>query len=354
MCSTYDMRDLPSDAGASGAAGYVNKERLGADLLRQIWAHRDVGWPGRTCLIRSAGWNPARWRHDPVADCQRTVPPMAPSRSAMFMYPWPLRAAATSKPGPSSVTANSKPPDSSQSRTVTVDAWRVLGRVLQGLQAAEVHRGLDIGRVPAPAQLAVTRDGEWATARGCLERLGEAAIGEQRRVDPVRQIAELGDSDLEVVSELVQQLRGGLRLVGQHVTGQPQADRQCHQVLLGTVVQVALQPSSLGVAARHDPGPRLAQRLGLRPQLVERVLQGRVELGVMKGEADLSGQIGEHTVVFLGEAVAGRRPLDDDQPEQLAGVADGGDPQLVCARARRAGRATRRSPTRCRTPRPWL
>jgi DNA-binding NarL/FixJ family response regulator len=46
LCSTYDVRDLPSDASTSGAAGYVNKERLGADLLRQMWAHRDDGWPG--------------------------------------------------------------------------------------------------------------------------------------------------------------------------------------------------------------------------------------------------------------------------------------------------------------------
>ena len=46
LCSTYDMRDLPAEAGTSGAAGYVNKEQLGADLLRRIWAHRDAGWPG--------------------------------------------------------------------------------------------------------------------------------------------------------------------------------------------------------------------------------------------------------------------------------------------------------------------
>ena len=46
LCSTYDMRDLPSDAGSSGAAGYVNKDQLGAELLRRIWAHRDAGWPG--------------------------------------------------------------------------------------------------------------------------------------------------------------------------------------------------------------------------------------------------------------------------------------------------------------------
>jgi DNA-binding NarL/FixJ family response regulator len=46
LCSTYDVRDLPAEAGTSGAAGYVHKERLGADFLRHMWAHRDDGWPG--------------------------------------------------------------------------------------------------------------------------------------------------------------------------------------------------------------------------------------------------------------------------------------------------------------------
>jgi two-component system, NarL family, invasion response regulator UvrY len=46
LCSTYDVRDLPAEAGSSGAAGYVHKERLAADLLRRMWAHRDQGWPG--------------------------------------------------------------------------------------------------------------------------------------------------------------------------------------------------------------------------------------------------------------------------------------------------------------------
>jgi two-component system invasion response regulator UvrY len=46
LCSTYDIGDLPAEAGSSGAAGYVHKERLAADLLRRMWAHRDEGWPG--------------------------------------------------------------------------------------------------------------------------------------------------------------------------------------------------------------------------------------------------------------------------------------------------------------------
>jgi pilus assembly protein CpaE len=47
LCSTYDLRDLPSEAGSSGAVGYLNKEQLGADLLRRVWTQRGNGWPGR-------------------------------------------------------------------------------------------------------------------------------------------------------------------------------------------------------------------------------------------------------------------------------------------------------------------
>ncbi len=46
LCSTYDMRDLPPAARSSGAVGYLNKEQLGADLLRRVWEHRVAGWPG--------------------------------------------------------------------------------------------------------------------------------------------------------------------------------------------------------------------------------------------------------------------------------------------------------------------
>ena len=37
LCSTYDLADLPRSATVSGATGYVNKERFGADALRQLW-----------------------------------------------------------------------------------------------------------------------------------------------------------------------------------------------------------------------------------------------------------------------------------------------------------------------------
>ncbi len=43
LCSTYDVEDLPADASDSGASAYVNKERFGAETLRQLWANRDSG-----------------------------------------------------------------------------------------------------------------------------------------------------------------------------------------------------------------------------------------------------------------------------------------------------------------------
>ena len=43
LCSTYDASDLPSGTAASGASGYLNKEQLAADTLRQMWEHPDIG-----------------------------------------------------------------------------------------------------------------------------------------------------------------------------------------------------------------------------------------------------------------------------------------------------------------------
>ena len=41
LCSTYQASDLPADAQDSGAAAYIDKEHLGADLLARLWAeHR--------------------------------------------------------------------------------------------------------------------------------------------------------------------------------------------------------------------------------------------------------------------------------------------------------------------------
>ena len=43
LCSTYEVGDLPPEAATSGARAYINKEHLGADILRRLWAERDSG-----------------------------------------------------------------------------------------------------------------------------------------------------------------------------------------------------------------------------------------------------------------------------------------------------------------------
>jgi pilus assembly protein CpaE len=37
LCSTYDRADLPAEVGSSGAAAYVHKEELSAELLTALW-----------------------------------------------------------------------------------------------------------------------------------------------------------------------------------------------------------------------------------------------------------------------------------------------------------------------------
>jgi DNA-binding NarL/FixJ family response regulator len=41
LCSTYQATDLPADAQDSGAAAYIDKEHLGAELLARLWAEHE-------------------------------------------------------------------------------------------------------------------------------------------------------------------------------------------------------------------------------------------------------------------------------------------------------------------------
>ena len=60
LCSTYDLADLPRSATVSGASGYVNKERFGADALRQLWQDRDSGAFARLLVTSPAPGPPPR------------------------------------------------------------------------------------------------------------------------------------------------------------------------------------------------------------------------------------------------------------------------------------------------------
>ena len=117
----------------------------------------------------------------------------------------------------------------------------------------------------------------------------------------MRELPQLLDRLLHLARQLVEHLQPCILVVDDDVPGQAEVDGQRDEVLLGAVVQVALDAAALGVPAGHDARPRLAQRVGLLAHLVERGLQRRVQLRVVEGEADLTRQVGEHPVVVLRE-----------------------------------------------------
>ena len=47
FCSTYAEADLPSEALGSGAAGYIGKDALAADLLTRLWGETRPSADGR-------------------------------------------------------------------------------------------------------------------------------------------------------------------------------------------------------------------------------------------------------------------------------------------------------------------
>ena len=260
-------------------------------------------------------------------------------------------AAVDVEAGPSSATSNRSAPSSSRTSIADRRVGGVLGGVLQRLEAAEVHRRLHLARV-APDAVGVDAHGQRAAVGGRPERLGEAGVHEQRRVDAVGQVAQLLDRVLHGVAERVEHLGGGLGVVGEDVLGEAEVHRQRDEVLLGAVVQVALDLAALGVAGGHDAGTRGLQVLVGPLQVLEALLQRGVELHVVQGEADLAGQLGEHPVVLLGEVVAVGGALDHEEPEQLARVGRRRDAELRRRCGPRAGRAATPRARRCRSRRP--
>ena len=89
--------------------------------------------------------------------------------------------------------------------------------------------------------------------------------------------------------------------LSEHPPGQADLDGHGHQVLLGAVVQVALDLAAGVVGGGHDAGPRGPQLQVALAQLVEGGLQGRVEPHVVQGQAERAGQLGQAPVVLVVE-----------------------------------------------------
>ena len=79
-----------------------------------------------------------------------------------------------------------------------------------------------------------------------LERHREPAAGEQRRLQPVRQVAQLVDGRADLLPGVVDPSRD-VRVGAQAALDQGELDRERDQPLLGAVVQVALQALPLAL-----------------------------------------------------------------------------------------------------------
>ena len=65
-------------------------------------------------------------------------------------------------------------------------------------------------------------------------------------MDAAREVAELGERLLRVVVGLLDEPSSGIGVGVELCAGAPQVDREGRQALLGTVVEVALDPPPLG------------------------------------------------------------------------------------------------------------
>ena len=208
----------------------------------------------------------------------------------------------------------------------------MLAGVLERLEAAEVHGRLDVAVVaadPLGDELDVERAAvarPRAAPRGARSR--RAAAGRCR--GRARGAPGWCPAPRRRARRASRRPPAGSSAT--HVLRETEVDGERDEVLLGAVVQVALDAAALGVAARHDACPRRAKLVGLAAQLVEGCLQRGVELGVVQREADLARELGEHAVVLFAERVRPLCALDDDEPEQLAGVADRRDAQRAARR----------------------
>ncbi len=203
---------------------------------------------------------------------------------------------------------------------------RMLRRVRQRLRDDVVRADLDLLGQP-PLRTDVQRD--WDSGAACqrLQRRTEPAPCQNRRVDPARHLAHLvkhvrdpGGDVLELRPELAE-LRWYIRL------SPPQLEPERDEPLLGSVVQVALDPAPRLVGGGDDARSR-------RPQL-------GLALGVGdRGGDELRKSAQARLRSRRRRLVAGRR--DDDHPPRPSLDGDrrangGADPENGRSRADVAG-----------------
>ena len=139
-------------------------------------------------------------------------------------------------------------------------------------ETAEVDRTGDLGRV---AELRLDVDTS-ANARTCsrrTDRSTQAACLEQRRVDPNGEPPRLGEGQLQIASDCVEELPCRTRVGVHQLARELVIDGERDKVLLKTVVELALEAAPLGVVSNGESLTGHAQHVELAAQPVERLLR---------------------------------------------------------------------------------
>ena len=132
----------------------------------------------------------------------RTCPLIAATRSDSPRSPEP--SVALAPPTPSSLTSTSSRPSKRSTRTVACVGVRVLRHVGQRLGDHEVGGRLDCrGKAPGRRSRRRHRHGRAGGERA--HRGLEPAVGEHRRMDAAREVAQLVEAQLELVDAAVEQ-----------------------------------------------------------------------------------------------------------------------------------------------------
>ena len=108
------------------------------------------------------------------------------------------------------------------------------------------------GRAGARPGAATTSTGTRGARGEVVERGRQAAVGEDRRVDAAREVAQLLQREARLLARLAHQLGGRRVALLGALLGHAQRQRERHEPLLGAVVEVALDAPALGVGGRDD------------------------------------------------------------------------------------------------------
>ena len=188
----------------------------------------------------------------------------------------------------------------------------MLDRVLHRLQAAEIGRGLNLARITTGGRII---DRQWNSGgSGCSQGCRHPFAYQLLRVDAAGQILQSRRGLGHRGTKLGDSWRHLFGIRGEQPPGQSEVDCQSKQVLLGTIVNVALQASALGISRGDHTLPGGPQLSGPLLGLNQPPLQILGQLNVSKGHPSLSAQVTDQ--LLLNRLQRSARSLVHHQPAQ--------------------------------------